>query len=137
MKALLAAAVFCVLAANARAADTVPFGGKIDVVCGQGVYICVSDEEIRALTGKTLKYHHLRPDEFGDVSIQLKKEATAYGFNRKGGSGPGTWDAKDGKLLMKFSGWGDTTLPLVRIGDHLFWIATRAGSVLVPIEITE
>lgn len=137
MKARLTVLLVSLLAATALSADLQAFSGKIDVVCGQGVYLCVGDEEIRALAGRTLKYHHLRPDEFGDVSIQLKKDGAAYGFNRKGGSGPGTWEAQGGKLLIKFSVWGDTTLPLVRIGDHLYWVATRAGSVLVPIEVTE
>ncbi len=126
------------IGASLCAAEPSPFKGKIDVVCGQGIYQCLTDAEVKVLGGKTLKYHHPRGDEFGDVSIELKINGSAYGMNRKGGSGGGTWEAKEGKLFMKFSGWGEQTLPLLRIGtDHLYWLNVRGAGVLVPIEVIE
>lgn len=122
-------AVTCSLSAQTT------YNSKIDISCG-GIYHCLADEDYKSLIGKKLTYHHANEREFGDVVIQLKADGSASAQNRKGIAGDGPWQIKDGKLVIKFARWGESTLQLIRVGDDHLFARPNGVAFLIPVEVS-
>lgn len=122
------------------AAEKINWKSTTEIVCGPtGFYICVGDDDLKELVGKTIKYKHPRGGDFGTVAIALKQNKSIDARNGKGAASGG-WDIKDGKFVFKTNNWGDFALGFIRIGDYLFIILNRdtpGASSIVPVEVSE
>jgi hypothetical protein len=132
---ILSSLIFSVNAQNAG----VTWKSKTEIICaGTNFYFCLGDEDLKSLSGKTIKYKHPRGGDFGTVSIFLKTDKTIEAKNGKGGTG-GTWEIKDSKLIFKTKNWNDFDFSYVRVGDYLFMMSNRetGAHYLVPVEVSE
>lgn len=113
----------------------ISYESSLEIKCGTGIYICVSENEIRALSGRTLKYRHPRGD-LGDVKLKLKLDGFAFASNLKDSS-EGTWEVRDSKIFFKFAKFPPMITNLVKIQNYLFVQYSGTGTIaLVPVEVS-
>lgn len=130
--AMIAAVVFT---APAQAQDKSQWGSMTETSCGQ-VFQCLTAEDVKTLSGKTLKYRHIRFPDFGYVYLVLKEGGKFEGRNDKGPVS-GSWEVKDNVISLKTDTWGDFSLLFYRIGDQLFAApkTTTGGGWFFPVAV--
>jgi len=127
---IVAAVLFALLGSVASAAEK-----DTEIICGDSFYVCLSGDDLKALSGKTLKYQHPRPAEFGIVTVTLHPGGKLDISHAKS-SATGRWEIRDEKVEIDIPAWNDKpSWRFVRIGTHLFLNFNYAvnGSGLIPV----
>lgn len=110
-----------------------------DVSCSDPFFKCLKGEDLRQqLTGKTIRYKHPRPQEFGYVTATFRSNGWLNVGNSKGTS-HGTWEIVNDSIVWKAGAWGEGTFKFVRIGDRLFVqpASSLEAEWLTPVAIQE
>lgn len=99
-------------------------------------YVCLTDEELRAFSGKTIQMQHVQP-EFGTVTIVFPNSSWVRGQNAKS-SASGTWEIREGKIFAKTVEWDTFVLHFFRVDGKLFHRNTRYGyDIFIPVKIVD
>jgi hypothetical protein len=83
--------------------------------------VCLSDAELRALTGRSLDYEGQTRAGSGPVTVHLRTSAIAQVRLSWASTAEGPWEIlRDGKIAVKVGyGWPDISIQLYRRGAQL------------------
>lgn len=121
--------------ASAESQERPQWRNLTEISCGE-IFQCLTAEEMRNLSGKTLKYRHNRFQEFGYVYLILKDGGKLEGRNNKGPV-TGSWEPKENRISFKTDRWADFNFVFYRIADQVFMTlySDTGGASFVPVAV--
>ena len=102
-----------------------------------GALKCLSQDEMKSLIGKTLKYRHSRFREMGYVYITLKTDGRVEGKNDKG-SVSGSWEMKENAIAFKTDNWSEFSFSFFQVDQQIFMNINSGtgGATILPVAVS-